>query len=92
MACVQSQKSPFQYLHDAPVQRRIASIDYHFTSHVCGFCVTSWGLRSGSRSAHQATHQSFSTGTSGAMKNHAQVGPSSCTFGIDESAVCLGGR
>ena len=72
--------------------RWIASIDYHFTSHVCGFCVTSLGLWSGSRSAHQATHQSFSAGMSGAMKNHAQVWPSSRTFGIDESAVHLGDR
>ena len=92
MACVQSQKSSLQYQHDAPVQRRIASIDYHFTSHICGFCVTSLGLRYGSRSAHQASHQSFSTGTSSATKNHTQVGPSSLTFGIDESVVRLGGQ
>ena len=31
----------FQYLHDAPVQRRITPIDDNFTAHVCGFCVTS---------------------------------------------------
>ena len=92
MACVQSQKSSFQDLHGAPVQRQIASIDYHFTSHVCGFCVTTLVLRSDSRYAHQATHHSFSAGTSSAMKNHAQVGPSSCVFGIDESAVRLEGR
>ena len=75
----------FQYLYDAPVQRRITPIDDHFTSHVCGFCVTSLGLRSGSRPAHQATHQSFPTGTSGATQNHALVGPSSCAFGINET-------
>ena len=91
-ACVQNQKSSFYYLLDAPVQRWIASIDYHFTSHICDFCVMSLGLQSCSRSAHQATHQSFLAGTTGAMKNHAQVGASSRTFGIDESAVRLGGR
>ena len=57
MACVQSQKPSFQYLHDAPVQRPITPIDYHFTSQVCGFCVTSFGLRSDSR----PTHSSYSS-------------------------------
>ena len=92
MACVQSQKSSFHYLLDASVQRLITSMDYLFTSHVCGFCVTSLDLQSGSRFAHQATHQSFSAGMSGATKNHAQVGPSSCVFGIEKSAIRLGGR
>ena len=36
---------------------------------------------------HQATHQSFSAGTSGATQNHAQVGPSSCAFGINKTAI-----
>ena len=58
-----------------------------FTSHVCGFCVTSLGLRSGSRSTHQATHQSFPVGTSGATQNNAQVGPSSCVFIFIETAI-----
>ena len=82
MACVQSQKPSFQYLYDAPVQRRITPIDYHFRSHVCGFCVASLGLRYGSRPAHQDTHQSFSAGTSGATQNHAQVGPSSGAYAL----------
>ena len=33
MACVQNQKSSFQYLHDEPVQRRIASNDSTIISH-----------------------------------------------------------
>ena len=41
------------------------------TSHVCGFCATSLGVRSGSRPAHQATGQGFPVGMSGATQNHA---------------------
>ena len=92
MACIQSQKSAFQYLHVAPVQRRIASIDSHFTSPpLCGFCVMSLGIPSGSQPAHHVTCQSFSAGTTSVMKNHAQVGPTSRTIGINESTICLRG-
>ena len=87
MARVSSQKSSFQHLYDASVQRRTSPSDDNFTSHVCGFCVTSLGLWSSSRSAHQATHQSFQAGTSGATQNYAQVGPSSCAFIFIETAV-----
>ena len=89
MARVLSQKPSFQHLYDAFVQRRTSPIDDYFTSHVCGFCVTSLGLWSGSRSAHQATHQSFPAGMSGATQNCAQVGPSSCTFIFIETVVCI---
>ena len=87
MARVSSQKSSFQHLYDASVQRWTSPSDNNFTSHVCGFCVTSLGLWSGSRSAHQAIHQSFQVGTSGATQNYAQVGPSSCAFIFIETAV-----
>ena len=87
MALVSSQKSSFQHLYDAPLQRRTSPSDDNFTSHVCGFCVTSLGLWSCSRSTHQATHQSFQAGTSGAVQNYAQVGPSSCAFIFIETAV-----
>ena len=87
MARVSSQKSSFQHLYDAPVQRRTFTSDDYFTSHGCGFCVTSLGLWSSSRSAHQATHQSFQAGTSSATQNYAQVGSSSCTFIFIETAV-----
>ena len=87
MARVLSQKPSFQHSYYASVQRRTSPIDDYFTSHVCGFCVTSFGLRSGSRSTHQATHQSFPAGMSGATQNCAQVGPSSCTFIFIETAI-----
>ena len=87
MARVSSQKPSFQHLYDASVQRRTPPIDDYVTSHVCGVCVTSLGLRSGSRSAHKATHQGFPAGTTGATQNYAQVGPSSCTFIFNETAV-----
>ena len=87
MAHVSSQKSSFQHLYDAPLQRRTSPIDDNITSHVCGFCATSLGVWSSSRLAHQATHQSFPAGTSGAMQNHAQVGPSSCVVIIAETAI-----
>ena len=80
MACVSSQKSSFQHLYDAPLQRRISPIDDNITSHVCGFCATSLGVWSSSWLAHQATRQSFLAGTSGATQNHAQVGPLSCCY------------
>ena len=38
------QMMTFDVQRDAPVQRRITPIDDHFTSHVCGSCVTSLGL------------------------------------------------
>ena len=38
MARVSSQKSSFQHLHDAPLQRRTAPMDDNITSHICGFC------------------------------------------------------
>ena len=87
MVRVLSQKPPIQHSYDASVQRRTSPIIDYFTSHVCGFCVTSLGLRSGSRSIHQATHQSFPAGMSSATQNCAQVGPSSCTFIFIETAV-----
>ena len=87
MARVSSQKPSFQHLSDASVQRRTSPSDDYFTSHLCGFCATSLGLRSDSRSAHQATLQSFPAGTSGAMQNYAQVGPSSCAFIFIETAI-----
>ena len=87
MARVLSQKPSFQYLYDAPVQRWTSPSEDYFTSHVCGFCAMSLGLRSGSRSAHQATHQSFPAGTLGATQNNAQVGPSSCAFIFIETAI-----
>ena len=80
MACVSSQKSSFQHLYDAPLQRRTSPIDDNITSHVCGFCATSLGVWSSSWLAHQATCQSFLAGTSGATQNHAQVGPLSCCY------------
>ena len=64
MVSVSSQKSSFQHLHDAPLQGRTISIDVNFTSHVCGFCATSLGVRSSSRPVHQATGQGFPAGTS----------------------------
>ena len=87
MARVSSQKSSFQHLYDAPLQRRTSPIDDNITSHVCGFCATSLGVWSSSRSTHQATLQSFPAGTSGATQNHAQVGPSSCAISIAEAAI-----
>ena len=87
MARVSSQKSSFQHLYDASLHRWTSPSDDIFTSHVCGFCVTSLGLWSSSRSAHQATHQSFQAGTSGATQNYAQVEPSSCAFIFIETAV-----
>ena len=81
------QVSSFQHLYDTSVQRRTSPSDDNFTSHVCGFCVTSLGLWSCSRSAHQATHQSFQAGTSGATQNYAQVGPSSFAFIFIETDV-----
>ena len=92
MACVPSQKSSFQHLYDASIQRQISPSDNNFTSHLCGFCITSLGLWSSSRSAHQATHQSFQPGTSGATQNYAQVGPSSCAFIFIETAFRIGVR
>ena len=89
MARVSSQKSSFQHLYDASVQRRTSPSDNNFTSHVCGFCVMSLGLRSSSRSTHQATHQSFQARMSSATQNYAQVGPSSCTFIFIETAVSI---
>ena len=85
MARVSSQKSSIQHLHDAPLQRR-TPINDNITSHVCGFCAMSLGVRSGSRPAHQATGQSFPAGTSGATQNHAKVGPSSGVVIITETA------
>ena len=87
MARVSSQKSSFQQLYDAPLQTRTSPTDDNITSHVCGFCATSLGVWSSSRLAHQATHQSFPVGTSGATQNHAQVGPSSCVVIIAETAI-----
>ena len=37
MARVSNQKSSFQHLYDAPLQRRTSPIDDYITSHVCGF-------------------------------------------------------
>ena len=59
-------RSFFQHLYDAPLQRQTSPIDDNITSHVCGFCATSLSVWSSSRPAHQATHQSFPAGTSGA--------------------------
>ena len=87
MARVSSQKPSFQHVYDASVPRRTSPSDDYFTSHICGFCVTSLGLWSGSRSAHQATLQSFEAGKSGATQNYAQVGPSSCAFIFIETTV-----
>ena len=87
MARVSSQKSSFQHLYDAPLQRRTSPIVDNITSHVCGFCATSLGVWSSSRLAHQTTHQSFPAGTSGATQNHAQVGPSSCFVIIAETTI-----
>ena len=42
MACVQSQKPSFHYLHDASVLRPITSFDYHFTLHVCASGLRHW--------------------------------------------------
>ena len=78
MARVSSQKSSFQYLYDAPLQGRTTTLDDYFTSHVCGFCATSLGVRS-----------SFPAGTSGATQNHAQVGSSSGFIVINETAVYI---
>ena len=89
MASFSSQKSSFQYLYDAPLQGWITTLDDYFTSHVCGFCATSLGVRSGSRPAHQVTGQGFPAGTSGAMQNHAQVGSSSGFIIINETAVYI---
>ena len=50
---------------------RTTSIDVNITSHVCGFCATSLGVRCSSRPSHQATGQGFPAGTSGATQNHA---------------------
>ena len=69
------------------LQRQTSPIDDNITSHICGFCATSLGVWSSSQPAHLATHQSFPAGTSGAMQNHAQVGPSSCAFIITETAI-----
>ena len=87
MARVSSQKSSFQHLYDAPLQRRTSPIDDDITSHVCGFCVTLLGVWSSSRSAHQATLQSFPAGMFGATQIHAQVGPPSCAVIITETAI-----
>ena len=89
MASFSSQKSSFQYLYDAPLQGRFTTLDDYFTSHVCGFCATSLGVRSGSRPAHQVTGQGFPAGTSGATQNHAQVGSSSGFIIINETAVYI---
>ena len=89
MARVSSQKSSFQYLYDAPLQGRTTTLDDYITSHVCGFCATSLGVRSSSRPAYQATGQGFPAGTSGATQNHAQVGSSSGFIVINETAVYI---
>ena len=89
MASFSSQKSSFQYLYDAPLQGRFTTLDDYFTSHVCGFCATSLGVRSGSRPAHQVTGQGFPAGTFGATQNHAQVGSSSGFIIINETAVYI---
>ena len=89
MARFSSQKSSFQYLYDAPLQGRITTLNDYFTSHVCGFCAKSLGVRSGSRPAHQATGQGFPAGKSGATRNHAQVGSSSGFIVINETAVYI---
>ena len=91
MAHVSSQKPSFQHLYDASVQRRTSPSDDYFTSHICGCCVTSLGLRSGSRSTHQAIHQSLLAGMSGATQNYDRVGLSSCTFMFIETAVPIRG-
>ena len=89
MASFSSQKSSFQYLYDTPLQGRFTTLDDYFTSHVCGFCATSLGVRSGSRPAHQVTGQGFPAGTSGATQNHAQVGSSSGFIIINETAIYI---
>ena len=89
MASFSSQKSSFQYLYDAHLQGRFTTLDDYFTSHVCGFCATSLGVRSGSRPAHQVTGQGFPAGTSSATQNHAQVGSSSGFIIINETAVYI---
>ena len=89
MASFSSQKSSFQYLYDAPLQGRITTLDDYFTSHVCGFCATSLGVRSGSRPAHQVTGQGFPAGMFGARQNYAQVGSSSGFIIINETAVYI---
>ena len=89
MARVSSQKSSFQYLYDAPLQGRTTTLDDCITSHVCGFCATSLGVRSSSRPARQVTAHGFPAGTSGATQNHAQVGSSSGFIVITETAVYI---
>ena len=89
MARVSSQKSSFQYLYDAPLQGRTTTLNDNITSHVCGFCATSLGVRSSSRPAHQATGQSFPAGMSGATQNHARVGSSSGFIIFTETAVYI---
>ena len=90
MARFSSPKSSFQYLYDAPLQGRITTLDDYSTSHVCGFCASSLGVRSGGQPAHQATGQGFPAGiTSGATQNHAQVGSSSGFIVINETAVYI---
>ena len=69
MASVSSEKSSFQLLHDAPLQGRTTSIDVNFTSHVCGFCATSLGVRSSSRPVHQATGSRYRGLTSWIRRN-----------------------
>ena len=75
--------------YDAPLQGRFTTLNDYFTSHVCGFCATSLGVRSGSRPTHQVTGQGFPAGTSGATQNHAQVGSSSGFIIINETAVYI---
>ena len=89
MARVSSQKSSFHYLYDAPLQGRTTTLDDYITSHVCGFCATSLGVRSSSRPAHQVTGQGFPAGRSGATQNHAQVGSSSGFIVFTETAVYI---
>ena len=82
-----SQKSSFQYISHAFIQRQITSIDHHFTSHVSGFCVVSLEVWPGSWSAHQAAHQGIQAGTTCAATNHDQVGSIPSFIGIGVSAA-----
>ena len=59
------------YISHAFIQRRIASIDHHLTSHVSGFCAASLEVRSYSGSAHQAAHQGIQAGMICTTPNYA---------------------
>ena len=72
MASLQCQNSSPQYISHAFIQRWIASIDHHLTSHVSGICAGSLEVRSCSGSAHQAAHQNIQAGTTCTKPNYAK--------------------